>query len=209
MSHRGAHFTSNSCLNELVWLSCLCRWKHRSTSFKHFCFVKQLSRLATIVSVLQLESQQPAVISRLSHSCSERLRRSTGGKGSAFALAKTLGAVTAIQQVCQEGDPLAMGGVPAGPLAPGPTTQEILQILCEQSISAAGRKAVGVAIAAVPGALQRLMTLMQVWRATCSVCHVAHICTCHDSKMHDPNYAGSSCRLRLPTGPTGIFSIDS
>lgn len=88
--------------------------------------------------------------------------RSTGGKGSAFALAETLEAVTAVQQVCQEGDPLAMVGGPAGPSIPGATSQEILQVLCEQSISAAGRKAAGVAIAAVPGALQRLITLMQV-----------------------------------------------
>ena len=70
--------------------------------------------------------------------------------------------MTAVQQVCQEGDPLAMVGGPAGPSIPGATSQEILQVLCEQSISAAGRKAVGVAIAVVPGALQRLITLMQV-----------------------------------------------
>ena len=88
--------------------------------------------------------------------------RSTGGKASAFALAETLGAVTAVQQVCQEADPLAMVRGPAGPPAAGVTPQEILQILCEQSITAAGRKAVGIAIAAVPAALQRLMTLMQV-----------------------------------------------
>lgn len=101
-------------------------------------------------------------MSRLSYSSFCNCGRSTGGRASAFALAETLGAVTALQQVCQEGDPLAMVRGPAGPSAPGATPQEILQILCEQSITAAGRKAVGVAIAAVPGALQRLMTLMQV-----------------------------------------------
>ena len=99
----------------------------------------------------------------LSDSRLQCLGRSTGGKGSAFALAETLGAVTAVQQVCQEGDPLAMVG---GPAAPGATTQEILQVLCEQSISAAGKKAVGVAIAAVPGALQRLINIMQVSAST-------------------------------------------
>ena len=104
--------------------------------------------------------QQLAVM--LSGSRLQDLGRSTGGKGSAFALAETLGAVTAVQQVCQEGDPLAMVGGPAEPSTLGATAQEILQVLCEQSISAAGGKAVGVAIAAVPGALQRLMTLMQV-----------------------------------------------
>lgn len=59
-----------------------------------------------------------------------------------------------------------MVGAPAQPPTPGAAAQEILQVLCEQSISAAGRKAVGVAIAAVPGALQRLMTLMQVSMST-------------------------------------------
>ena len=95
------------------------------------------------------------------------MRRSTGGKSSAFALAETLGAVTAVQQVCQDGSPLAMAGGSAGPQPPKGTVQEILQVLCEQSITTAGRKAVGVAIAAVPGALQRLMALMQVGHTTC------------------------------------------
>lgn len=107
------------------------------------------------------------------------LHRSTGGKASAFVLAETLGAVTAVQQVCQEGDPLAMVGAPAQPrTTPGAAAQEILQVLCEQSISAAGRKAVGVAIAAVPGALQRLMTFMQV-----SICTGSHTCMFNASMM--------------------------
>lgn len=121
--------------------------------------------------LLPLEEKHLAVI--LSDSCLQCLGRPTGGKGSAFALAETLGAVTAVQQVCQEGDPLAMVGGPAGPSTTGASAQEILQVLCEQSISAAGRKAVGVAIAAVPGALQRLMTLMQVKVSTAT----RHACT--------------------------------
>ncbi|KAL3150414.1 hypothetical protein ABBQ32_000252 [Trebouxia sp. C0010 RCD-2024] len=113
-----------------------------------------LSTPSGLAYVVQQQEGSQSLISALQN-------RSTGGRASAFALAETLGAVTALQQVCQEGDPLAMVRGPAGPSAPGATPQEILQILCEQSITAAGRKAVGVAIAAVPGALQRLMTLMQ------------------------------------------------
>lgn len=89
----------------------------------------------------------------------------------------------AVQQIGQESSPTAMLVGPAGTQAPKATVPEVLQILCEQSISAAGRKAVGIAIAAVPGALQRLMTLMQVRQA-----HLA--CQCrqliHASKARIP-----------------------
>ena len=91
--------------------------------------------------------------------------RSTGGKASAFALAETLGAVTAVLQVCQQADSashIALGSQPAAAHASQAPVQEILQVLCEQSISAAGRKAVGLAVAAVPGAALKLMNLMQV-----------------------------------------------
>ena len=78
----------------------------------------------------------------------------------------------AVQQICQESSPIAVVGRPAGLQVPKPAVAEVLQILCEQSISAAGRKAVGLAIASVPGALQRLMTLMQVRQAArpCKCC---------------------------------------
>ncbi|KAL0053110.1 hypothetical protein WJX82_000994 [Trebouxia sp. C0006] len=86
--------------------------------------------------------------------------RSTGSKSSAFALAETLGAITALQQICQDPATAAVSG-PGSYQAKAPT-QEILQALCEQSITVAGRKAVAVAISAVPGALHRLMVLMHV-----------------------------------------------
>ncbi len=85
------------------------------------------------------------------------MHRSTGSKSSAFALAETLGAITALQQICQDAAVSAPGSYQAK--AP---TQEILQVLCEQSITVAGRKAVAVAVSAVPGALHRLMVLMHV-----------------------------------------------
>ena len=131
------------------------------------------------------------------------LGRSSGGKGSAFALAETLGAVTAVQQICQEGGPLAMVGGPAGPLAPGATAREILQVLCEQSISAAGRKAVGVAIAAVPGALQRLMTLMQVSisTGTHTCMNVAARCVLQSRFVHSEKPESYQCMPKAwPSG---------
>ncbi len=88
------------------------------------------------------------------------VHRSTGSKSSAFALAETLGAMTALQQICQDPATAAVSG-PGSYQAKAPT-QEILQALCEQSITVAGRKAVAVAISAVPGALHRLMVLMHV-----------------------------------------------
>ena len=88
------------------------------------------------------------------------VHRSTGSKSSAFALAETLGAITALQQICQDAATAAVSA-PGSFQAKAPT-QEILQVLCEQSITVAGRKAVAVAISAVPGALHRLMVLMHV-----------------------------------------------
>ena len=88
------------------------------------------------------------------------VHRSTGSKRSAFALAETLGAIAALQQICQDAATAAVSG-PGSYQAKAPT-QEILQVLCEQSITVAGRKAVAVAISSVPGALHRLMLLMHV-----------------------------------------------
>ena len=99
--------------------------------------------------------------------------RSTGSKSSAFALAETLGALTALQQICQDGAAASLTAVaPEQAKAP---SHEILQVLLEQSISVAGRKAVAVAISAVPGALHRLMALMHVsahrlWTCILSAC---------------------------------------
>ncbi len=88
------------------------------------------------------------------------VHRSTGSKSSAFALAETLGAITALQQICQ--DPATAAVSASGSYQAKAPTQEILQVLCEQSITVAGRKAVAAAISAVPGALHRLMVLMHV-----------------------------------------------
>lgn len=65
-----------------------------------------------------------------------------------------------MQQVCQEAASDAIHASPSHTAKA--STQEILQILCEQSVSVAGRKAVAVAVSAVPGALRRLMALMHV-----------------------------------------------
>ena len=90
------------------------------------------------------------------------MHRSTGSKSSAFALTETLGAITALQQICQ--DPATAAISASGSYQAKAPTQETLQVLCEQSITVAGRKSVAVAISAVPGALHRLMFLMHVSR---------------------------------------------
>ena len=87
--------------------------------------------------------------------------RSVAGKQCAFTLATTLDAVTALQQVCQQEASPASASLPGSPAAKA-STQEALQALCEQSVSPTGRKAVAVAISNVPGALHRLMGLLQV-----------------------------------------------
>ena len=185
MAHLGTCFVA---IDVLVWPTCVCPPEPHSISFGHIkscdtlacwmqsCSCRLLQSYACCCSWKSsswLPSSDDTSDSRLL--C---LGRSTGGKGSAFALAETLGAVTAVQQVCREGDPLVMVGGRAGPSAPGSTAPELLQVLCEQSISAAGRKAVGVAIAAVPGALQRIMTLMQV-----SISTGTHACIFDASKV--------------------------
>lgn len=89
---------------------------------------------------------------------SRTLCRSTGTKGCAFALTETLAAVTAVQQV-----------VVRAHADTGFTLQDVLQTLWEQSISLAGRKAVNSALIVVPGAVHKLMALLQVLGA----CHLA------------------------------------
>ena len=67
--------------------------------------------------------------------------------------------MTAVQQVVEHVNaPAATTGLQSEqqPL------QQVLQVLWEQSVSLAGRKAVNAALAAVPGAVQKLMTLLQV-----------------------------------------------
>ena len=91
--------------------------------------------------------------------------RSVGTKGCAFALAQTLRAVTAVQQVVEHVNaPAAVTGLQSEQQ----DLQQVLQVLWEQSVSLAGQKAVNAALAAVPGAIQRLMTLLQV--AVANVC---------------------------------------
>ena len=102
----------------------------------------------------------PCTLIQLSRGASSCAPRSTGSKRSAFALAETLGAIAALQQICQDAATAAVTG-PGSYQAKAPT-QDILQVLCEQSITVAGRKAVAVAISSVPGALHRLMLLMHV-----------------------------------------------
>ena len=108
-----------------------------------------------IIETVQSQLVQPALSTTM-----QCMYRSTGSKSSAFALAETLGALTALQQVCQDGAAASLTAV--GPDQAKAPSHEILQVLLEQSISVAGRKAVAVAISAVPGALHRLMALMHV-----------------------------------------------
>ena len=95
--------------------------------------------------------------------------RSTGTKGCAFALTETLAAVTAVQQVVEGIH--ADTGLTSLQSSQQPL-QDALQTLWEQSISLAGRKAVNSALIVVPGAVQKLMALLQVLK------HVTwHVCT--------------------------------
>lgn len=94
--------------------------------------------------------------------------RSAGTKGCAFALAETLGAVTVVQQVVADAYRPA---VPGGSEKRQLPLQDVLQVLWEQSISLAGRQAVNAALLAVPGAVQKLMTLLQVSALECKQFH--------------------------------------
>lgn len=85
--------------------------------------------------------------------------RSLGTKGCSVALAATLGAVTAVQQVVADAYGLA---TPTGSHQGQLLLQDVLQVLCEQSISLVGKQAVNTALTVVPGAVQKFMTLLQV-----------------------------------------------
>lgn len=123
------------------------------------------------------------------------VHRSTGSKSSAFALAETLGAITALQHICQDAATAAVSA--CGSYQAQAPTQEILQVLCEQSITVAGRKAVAVAISAVPGALHRLMVLMHVSHDTLFTTGPLSLAIFRDPDQHSSNCAAKSSHAAL------------